>query len=205
MSDGVRTLVLLRHGRTPWNHEGRIQGHQDVGLDDEGQAQARRTAPAIAALEPTLIWSSDLERTRQTVAPIVEACRVEADFDPRLREFGFGPYEGLSHADLEARDPASHAALRRGDYESVTHAEDTAAVRDRMVAVLSDLLSALEPGQTGLAVSHGAALRLATGALLGWPEHQFRTLQGLHNCGWVVLRQHAHDGLLRLEAYNRTA
>ncbi len=200
----ARTLVLLRHGRTAWNHSGRLQGQRDVGLDDVGHDQARRTAPAIAALAPTLIWSSDLERTRQTVAPIAEACGVTTVFDARLREFGFGPYEGLTHADLETRDPASFAALRRGDYDAVTHAEDVDVVRERMVAVLGDLLAALEPGQTGVAVSHGAAIRLATGAVLDWPEAQFRTLHGLHNCGWAVLRQHDHDGVLRLEAYNRT-
>ena len=82
----ARTLVLLRHGRTAWNHSGRLQGQRDVGLDDVGHDQARRTAPAIAALAPTLIWSSDLERTRQTVAPIAEACGVTTVFDARLRE-----------------------------------------------------------------------------------------------------------------------
>ena len=59
------------------------------------------------------------------------------------------------------------------------------------------------PGETGIAVSHGAAVRLATGAVLGWPAEQFRTLRGLDNCGWAVLHEHPLDGVLRLEAYNR--
>ena len=98
---------------------------------------------------------------------------------------------------------ASFDALRRGDYEQVTHAEPLEEVRTRMVEVLAELRDALEPGQTGIAVSHGAAIRLATGAVLGWPEEQFRTLHGLRNCGWAVLREHDHDGVVRLEAYNR--
>lgn len=199
-----RTLVLLRHGRTEWNHTGRLQGQLDVALDETGLDQARRTAPAIAALEPALIWSSDLQRTRQTVGPLAEAAGLEVVFDKRLREFGFGPYEGLTHAELRERDPSSFDALRRGDYERVTHAEPEEDVRARMVEVLRDLLGELDPGETGVAVSHGAAIRLATGAMLAWPEGQFRTLHGLHNCGWVVLREHDHDGVLRLEAYNRT-
>ena len=69
---------------------------------------------------------------------------------------------------------------------------------------LGELLRATPEGGTALAVSHGAAIRVATGALLGWPETQFATLQGLANCGWVVFREHADDGRLRLEAYNRT-
>ena len=65
-----RRLVLLRHGRTAWNHEGRIQGQQDVGLDDVGREQAARVAPVLAALSPSLLWSSDLGRTRETAAAV---------------------------------------------------------------------------------------------------------------------------------------
>jgi broad specificity phosphatase PhoE len=198
-----RTLVLLRHGRTPWNHAGRIQGQQDVGLDDTGLAQAARVAPVLAELAPALIWCSDLERTRLTCAPLAEACGLPVAYDARLREFGFGEYETLSHADLEARDPDSYHALRRGDYDHVRHAEPTVDVRRRMVEALRELLGRLAPGQTGVAVSHGGAIRVATAALLGWPDDQLHTLRGLENCGWAVLDQHPIDGVLRLTAYNR--
>lgn len=204
MTEG-RTLVLLRHGRTPWNHEGRIQGHQDVGLDEVGLAQAAAAAPVIAALAPTTLWSSDLLRARLTAEAVAGACGLPVTRDPRLREFGFGPYESLTHVELEARDRDSYVALRRGDYDLVTHAEPTPDVRARMLAALTELLGSLAPGATGVAVSHGAAVRLATGALLDWPAEQFRTLSGLDNCGWAVFHQHPLDGVLRLKAYNRTA
>ena len=200
----LRTLVLLRHGRTPWNHVRRIQGQYDIGLDDVGHAQAARTAPVVAALGPALLWCSDLQRTRLTAEPLVAATGLEPAYDARLREYSFGAYEGLMQADLETRDPESHAALRRGDYDQVRHAEPTVEVRARMVAALEELLAQLEVGQTAVAVSHGAAIRVAVAALLGWPGEQFRTLRGLDNCGWVVLEQHPADEVLRLAAYNRT-
>lgn len=200
-----RTLVVLRHGRTPWNHTGRIQGQLDVGLDEVGLEQAARTAPALAALEPSLLWCSDLTRARMTVEPLAAASGLPVAHDARLREFGFGPYEGLDRADLEARDPESHLALARGDYDRVRHAEPTVEVRKRMVEALEELLGHVEPGRLAVAVSHGAAIRVAVGALLGWPDEQFHTLRGLDNCGWVVLEQHPLDGVLRLVAYNRTA
>lgn len=204
MSDDLgRTLVLLRHGRTPWNHLGRLQGHQDVGLDDVGTAQADRAATALAALEPALVWSSDLERARLTAAAVGTAAGRDVVHDTRLREFGFGPYEGLTHVELAEQDPDSFAALRRGDYDAVTHAEPSDEVAARMVAALADLRAALAPGETGIAVSHGASIRLAVGAVLGWPTEQFRTLRGLDNCSWAVLHEHPADGVLRLEAYNR--
>jgi broad specificity phosphatase PhoE len=200
-----RTLVLLRHGRTPWNHEGRVQGQQDIGLDDVGRSQAATVAPVMAKLGPTLLWSSDLGRTRETASYVAEACGLPVTYDARLREFSFGRTETLSHAELSASDPESFRALRRGDYESVAGAEPIDDVRARMTAVLRDLLEALAPGETGIAVSHGAAVRLAVGEVLGWPDGQFRTLRGLDNCGWVVLSEHPETGTLGLTAYNRTA
>ncbi|WP_170219297.1 histidine phosphatase family protein [Nocardioides litoris] len=204
MSAGAR-LVLLRHGRTAWNASGRIQGQLDVGLDDVGVAQAARTAPVVAALAPVVLHCSDLRRTRMTVEPLAAATGLPVTYDERLRELTFGAYEGLERSDLADRDPASYAALRRGDYERVRHAEPTDEVTARMLAVLTALLGGLGDDQTAVAVSHGAAIRIAVGALLGWPEGVFRTLGGLDNCGWVELRRHPETGVLRLEAYNRTA
>jgi len=199
-----RTLVLLRHGRTAWNHSGRIQGQLEVPLDDTGVAQAERTAPVLASLRPSLIWCSDLARTRQTVAPLAAAAGLEPRFDARLREFGFGEREGLTHEELRRDHPEEFARFREGEYDAIPTAERTSAVASRMREVVTELLAALEPGQTGIAVSHGAAVRVAVGALLGWPEQLFHTLRGLENCGWVVLREHPEHGALRLEAYNRT-
>nr|WP_237448379.1 histidine phosphatase family protein [Nocardioides flavescens] len=194
---------MLRHGRTAWNHAGRIQGHLEVPLDEIGLAQAERTAPVLAALGPSIVWCSDLARTRQTVAPLGATTGLEPRFDPRLREFGFGEREGLTHAEFRSAHPEEFARFREGEYDAVPTAERTSAVAARMHEALTELLATLEPGQTGIAVSHGAAVRVAVGALLGWPDRLFHTLRGLDNCGWVVLREHPEHGGLRLEAYNR--
>ena len=64
----AKHLVLLRHGQTAWNAEGRIQGQLDVEIDETGHAQAAAVAPLLAALRPTTLWSSDSVRARQTAA-----------------------------------------------------------------------------------------------------------------------------------------
>lgn len=208
----ARTLVLLRHGRTAWNHAGRVQGQLEVDLDDVGRQQAERVAQEMKQLRPAVLWCSDLARTRQTCAPVSAATGLEPAYDRRLREFSFGDRQGLTHAEYAALDPAEFAEFRRGNYDACPTAERTAAVEVRMATVLRDLLDVTGPGETSVAVSHGAAIRVATGALLGWPDDTFHTLRGLDNCGWVVLQEHAADdvadrvaGRLRLVAYNRTA
>ena len=200
-----RRLVLLRHGRTAWNHARRVQGQTDAALDDAGRAQAEAVAPVLAALAPSLLWSSDLARARDTALAVGRAAGLEPSYDARLREFGLGEREGLTHDEYAAAAPEEFALFRAGHLDAAPGAEKTSAVRDRMHAVLTELLAALEPGATGVAVSHGAAIRVATGALLGWPDDQFHTLRGLGNCAWVVLEEHPDAGALRLGAYDATA
>jgi broad specificity phosphatase PhoE len=76
-------------------------------------------------------------------------------------------------------------------------------VAGRMVAALRELLASIRPGQLAVAVSHGAAIRDAVPALLGWPVTEGAALHGLDNCGWAELTEAAVGAPLRLVAYNR--
>lgn len=199
-----RRLVLLRHGRTAWNHARRVQGHVDVELDEVGHQEARAAAPEVARLRPSLLWSSDLLRARQTASYVAAATGLEPSYDGRLREFHLGERQGLTHDEYAAADAEEFALFRLGHYDAAPGAEPTHEVGERMRAALGDLLAALAPGECGVAVTHGAAARVAVGAVLGWPAGQFRTLRGLGNCGWVEVVEHPAGGLA-LDAYNRVA
>ena len=202
MSADSRRLILLRHGRTAWNHALRVQGQADVELDDCGHAEAAATAPVMGALRPTLLWSSDLARARQTAAYVAKETGLEPTYDARLREFGLGERQGLTHAEYAEVAPEEFATFRRGGFDAVAGGERTADVRERMVAVIGDLLASIDPGQVAVAVSHGAAIRVAVAAVLGWPPEALHSLHGLANCGWVELDQR-EDDRLRMTAYNR--
>lgn len=200
-----RTLVLLRHGRTAWNHQGRVQGQTDVDLDEVGVAQAARTGPVVAGLAPSLLWCSDLRRTRATAAPVLEATGLVATYDRRLRELHFGDFEELTHAEMGARDPQALEALRDSRYDDVPGAERSADAVARMRAALDEVLAATPRGETGLVVSHGAVIRLAVASLLGWPSGAHGTLRHLDNCAWAVLSEHPATGVLQLVRWNLTA
>jgi broad specificity phosphatase PhoE len=198
-----RRLVLLRHGRTAWNAERRAQGHADVGLDDLGRSQAAAVAPSLAALRPVLLWSSDLARARQTGEAVAAAAGLELRLDARLREYHLGERTGLTMAEYAAAHPAEHAAFRSGRYDVVPGGEDTPAVVARVTAAVTDALAVLLPGECGVLVGHGAALKVSLVALLGWPAEAASTVRALDNCGWVELHDSGPDGALRLAAYNR--
>ncbi len=200
-----RRLVLLRHGQTAWNAIGRGQGHSDVELDETGRSQSQLAAPAIAAYRPSLLWSSDLARCRQTAAAVAEKCGLDPVYDARLREFDLGERTGLTMAEFEEQYPQEYAAFRAGHMLAVHGGEGVDEVAARMQTALSELLAALGPGETAVAVSHGGALKVAVGRLLGWPAEAAGSLHGLANCGWVVLDEVPESGQLRLSAYNLTA
>jgi len=201
----VAELVLLRHGRTAWNHEKRVQGQLDAELDDTGHEQAGKTADALKLLRPTVLWSSDLVRARATAGYLAGATGLEPTYDARLREFDLGERQGLTHEEYAAIAPEEFELSRQGYYDDAPGAESVADVRARMTAALGELLGTLGPEDTGIAVGHGAAIRVAVAAMLGWPDDGFHSLRALANCGWAVLGHHPDTGDLRLAAYNRVA
>ncbi|MCW2757636.1 MAG: histidine phosphatase family protein [Nocardioidaceae bacterium] len=201
-----RRLVLLRHGRTAWNLEGRSQGHADVPLDQVGHAQAAGAAPVIAAMRPALLWSSDLQRARQTAEYVATATGLPVVVDPRLREFDMGERSGLTREEFAERFPDSFAAWLNDDDGRPAPGEQTRAeLHDQLAPALHDHLAALGPDQTGVLVMHGASTKVAVAALLGWPLTLVPTLRGLDNCRWAMLEERPRDGRLRLAAYNVAA
>ena len=198
----MKRLLLLRHGRTTYNHAGRIQGQLDSQLDETGLAQARAVAPSIAAYAPVLIRSSDLSRAAVTADIVAAECGLPVTRDPRLRERHFGDTQGMTYADFAARFPEQHRAFLAGDPEAVPGAEKISELRDRLVAGLRELLDELPEGATAVAVAHGLAIKHAVGALLGWDAEGAAVLHGMDNCHWAELRVD-DDGQVRLVAYNR--
>jgi glucosyl-3-phosphoglycerate phosphatase len=201
-----RQLVVVRHGRTPWNVIDRAQGHTDVPLDDVGNEQAEQTAEALSRLGPARLWTSDLARARQTAAYLEKATGLTAEPDERLREFNLGVRAGLTRDEFAARFPEEYEAWVAGDTTRiVVHGEETSAeVRARISPAFREYLAALTPGETGIAVTHGGCLRLGVSELLGWPDGQWRSLRVIDNGAWAVLTKDG-DMPARLAAYNLTA
>ncbi len=200
-----RRLILLRHGQTAWNAERRAQGHSDVELDETGHRQAAHVAPVLAALEPAFVWSSDLARSRQTAEYVAKETGLDLRLDERLREYHLGERTGLTMAEYAAAHPEEYRAFRAGRYDVVPGGETTADVVARMSECLSDALAAVTPGECGVVVGHGGALKVTLVALFGWPEKSAGGLQALVNCGWAEVADSGVEGRLRLAAYNVTA
>ncbi len=186
----VPRLVVWRHGRTGWNATGRFQGQLDPPLDDEGRAQAVRTAPHLVAggLRPgsTVVVSSDLVRAADTAAVLTALLGVPLRLDERLREHGLGCWEWLTRDEVAYRYPDQFAAWLAGRPVHGRGGEDNAAVVARALAALADLPDA----DVAVVVTHGGtAGRLIEALLELGPQHR-RVFGPLANCGWSeVVRQ----------------
>ena len=98
-------LLFIRHGETDWNRQQRFQGQIDVPLNANGERQAARLAQRLAAESHDQLFSSDLQRARQTAAPLAEAWQMPVVAVAGLREQSFGVLEGLDVPTIQARHP----------------------------------------------------------------------------------------------------
>ncbi|MEV5328450.1 histidine phosphatase family protein [Nonomuraea sp. NPDC052634] len=178
-----KRIVCLRHGQTLWNVEQRFQGHSDIPLDETGMAQAERAASLLAALRPTMIVSSDLQRANDTAQALGRLVGLDVAIDKDFRERGGGEWEGLTRKEIAARWPEEYAAWEAPGGEPVTE------VATRVANAMRRWAARLDDDGLLVVASHGAALRLGICELLGLPEQLWPAIGGLGNCSWSVLQE----------------
>ena len=171
-------------------------------LDEVGHAQAKAVAPLVAALGPARLWSSDLTRAAQTAEYVSAETGLEIGFDARVREFDVGERQGLTWTESVERFPQIAQGVSLGDRLSgVPGAESDDDVTARVLPALEDCIAALAPGETGVVVMHGAAIKLAVVGLLGWEAPMARSFGVLGNCHWTTVSAPQEGGPRRLHAY----
>lgn len=192
-------LYVMRHGETDWNVSFRMQGHQDIPMNDAGLAHARLVAPSVAALRPDVVVSSDMQRTLQTAGLVAELIGLPVIEDARLRETLLGDWEGLSHDEIVASYPEEWAHWRhRGARFAPPGGESRVQVAERAMTVVDELDVAGH--RNALLVTHGGLIVGLTGRMLGLPEEAWGTLIGVANCHGVIF--HRVGGRWRLRTYN---
>ncbi len=180
---------MWRHGRTSWNATGRFQGQVDVDLDDTGRAQAHAAGRRLASLRPDLVLTSDLRRAADTAQVLARLCGAPVQVDPRLRETHLGDWQGLTLEEVRASFPGEVEAWSRGESVRRGGGEAEDAVAARVAAAVGDALRGSVPGATVVVVSHGSALRVGIGGLLGLDQAHWKALGALSNCRWSVLAE----------------
>lgn len=151
-------LCLIRHGETAWNAEGRIQGQLDIPLSAAGLAQANAVALALEPGRYSAIYSSDLERVRETAAPAAARLALPVVLDAALRERHYGSFQTITYKEAEKRFPHLYARFRARDpafdFEGGESLRAFAARVEECVA----RIAARHLGEEVLVFTHGGVL-----------------------------------------------
>lgn len=163
-------LVFVRHAESEGNAEGRLQGHADFPLSDEGRAQARTLFDRFKreGLQPTHVYSSPLKRTAETAQIVSREWLAETSYSDELKEYDIGVFSGLTWKEATAAYPEMARALDNSmDWGVVEGGEPFADQRSRAETVVNRLVNEHANDDLVVVFTHGGILLQLLSVVLG--------------------------------------
>jgi probable phosphoglycerate mutase len=197
------TLILVRHGHVEGIHPERFRGQIDLPLTSLGREQAAVTAKFIASTWPvTAIYTSPLERCRDTAAAIGQAQGFQAQSLPQLIDIDYGAWQGREREEVKSSEPERFKAwMEQPQLTVIDGAETLQDVQARLIRALDHMRNAY-PGGTVIAVGHDSTNRVFLTLALDLPLSRYWHLQQ-DPCAINVLRFDQHG--CRVVAVNQTS
>ena len=150
-------VLLIRHGQSRGNAEGRFGGHTDTPLSARGRRQAEALAKALVGEKFTAIYSSDLKRAVQTAESLARVTRAKLITSDAFRERSVGVMEGLTFEEAAAQHPEQYAALLHRDFEHVLlGGESYRQTLDRASKKLDEIIEKHKGGRIAVFTHTGA-------------------------------------------------
>lgn len=194
-------LYLVRHGRTEWNAQGKVQGRIDIPLDETGREEARALAELLSYLPFVAVYASDLLRAKQTADIVANSYQCQVYTDPLLREVSYGQIEGMLWEDFRVayqEQRMQYALLskeKRFAHRYTESSESYQEVIDRVIPCLHTIASQ-HRGKHIMVVCHGGVLKALAAHLGGLDDMKIR----VRNTGYFhVVEKENIFHLLRCE------
>lgn len=147
-------LLLVRHGETQWNREGRWQGQADPPLNEHGQRQARRIAAELRGVRLDHLYSSDLRRAMETAHIIGAELGLAVVADQRLREINLGQWQGMPSTDIQAQYAEEYQRWHASPLTAhPPGGEDLCTLAARVLEAISEIALRHPDGRVGV-VAH---------------------------------------------------
>ena len=162
-------LLLVRHGETDWNREGRFQGQIDIPLNATGRSQAEAAGRFLAPVTIHRAYTSCMARPRQTAEAILAAHPgVPLTSSRGLVEIGHGLWEGRLESEIAEGWPQLLADWKRApETVQMPEGETVRDVWDRSLNTWQRIAASLSPDETALVVAHDAVNKTILCGLLG--------------------------------------
>ena len=194
-------IILVRHGETQWNKEGRYQGQVDTELSERGLAQGAELAQALAKVKIDRFYASHLQRARITAQLCADKHGQKVQVDERLQEIAHGKWEGLLAQDVQKTYPEMLKAWQERPAEVLMpEGENLEQLAKRTMLALEDIAQA-NIDKTVLVAAHDAVNKVAV----------CKIMQADLNCFWQVKQDNTcinvieyENGIWRIVLLNST-
>ncbi len=198
-------VLLIRHGQSQGNAEGRFGGHTDTPLSARGRRQAAATAKALAGEKFAAIYSSDLPRAIETAAPLAKLTGVDLETTDALRERSVGVMEGLTFEEAAEQYPEQYQALLHRDFEHVLEGgESYRQTLDRASRKLDEAIEKHRGGRIAVFTHTGAICILALHLMGALDAPDLKPVWiATANCG-IARFDLRDDGFVRVVTINDT-
>ena len=198
-------VLLIRHGQSRGNAEGRFGGHTDTPLSARGRRQAEALAKALVGERFTAIYSSDLKRAVQTAEPLARVTRAKLITSDAFRERSVGVMEGLTFEEAAAQHPEQYAALLHRDFEHVLlGGESYRQMLDRASRKLDEIIEKHKGGRIAVFTHTGAICILSLHLMGALDSPELKPVWiATANCG-IARFDLREDGFVRVLALNDT-
>jgi broad specificity phosphatase PhoE len=153
-------FILVRHGETDWNREGRYQGQSDPPLDEQGRLQAEALAASLAGRGIEAIYSSDLQRASETARVLSARLGLPLVLDPRLREIHQGEWEGRLVDDIRRAYPEAWALQWQQPLHARAPGGESIVEVGNRVSQAADEIASWHPDAMILIVSHALSIAI---------------------------------------------
>ncbi|MDQ3874336.1 MAG: histidine phosphatase family protein [Actinomycetota bacterium] len=191
----MTTLLLVRHGETEWNRDGRFQGHADPPLSERGREQASALAAELAATPLAAVYSSDLRRAVETAQIVATAKGLAVRALPELREVDVGEWAGLTWEEIERRFPEGVVRHHERGH-GWEHGKSYEQMACRVLRALRGI-GVRHPRDAVLVVGHGGTMRAIAAYIDRMDVANHRRHDGSRVLNCEVRRIAIENGVLR--------
>jgi broad specificity phosphatase PhoE len=182
-------IVLLRHGATDWNLQGRCQGSSDLELNEVGIRQAQSIATRLSREQIHAVYASKLKRAQQTAELVTRHHDLPVLIEDDFRELDHGELEGLTFNEIKQTFSEFLQRWRSEPAEiAVPGGERLVDVADRAWNGLTRIAARHEQGDTIVVVSHNFPILGIACRVTGTPLNQYRTFH-IDPCGVTRLNR----------------
>ena len=193
-------LYLVRHGQTEWNRLHRIQGQSDPPLNETGRTQARALARVFAERPLDAVYSSPLQRARDTAEAIARVHNLSVQTFDELKELNVGALDGVTLVEMRERYGDFLARWRTDASVRLPGGGETLAELQARAWEAIQRIRQAHAGQQVAVVTHSFLTQVVISAVLGLPLDHFRRVRVSE--GAVSIMDFSPGGRPRLAAMN---